>query len=80
MKKLMLGLVVLFPLLFAGCSFFYESAEITVINNTTTDYRYIVDYNGSINKAKGVNSINSGKKRTDSYDCEYFKGELEDRG
>ena len=80
MKKLMLGFVVLLSLMFTGCSFFYESAKVTVINNTTTDYRYVVDYNGSLNKNKSIRSGDAGERETYSYDCEYFKGEIEDRG
>ena len=80
MKKLMLGFVVLLSLMFTGCSFFYESASITVINNTTDDYKFAVDYNGSMKKDTYVHTVWHGDRSTSEYDCLYFKSELEDRG
>jgi len=81
MKKIMLGLMVLFPLLFAGCSFFYESATIKVVNNTNKDFYWIVDYNGSMRNEKNeAYNTDSGKSYSKTFDCELLKGEIEDRG
>ena len=81
MKKLLVGLLVLVPFLFTGCFFFYESATIKVVNNSDKDFYWIVDYNGSLREEKNDSyNVDAGESYTRTFDCEYLKGEIEDRG
>lgn len=81
MKKLFFGLLVLASFLFFGCSFFYESATIIVVNNSDKDFKWILDYNGSMRNEKNeAYDTDSGKSKTRTFDCELLKDEIEDRG